>query len=125
MGILGGNIQVNFINLNQQRSIWTNKAYLNSLSTTRKIATYTSMFLLMYDLGFNLDTLFRDLTVQTMVKAVVNRFDTAFALQMRLNVLDNIQTLFMLARTSPGADCRSLGVRAGSTLRKVMQVSFD
>ncbi len=87
---------------------------MNSLSTTRKLTAYTEMFLIMYDLGFELDALFRNADVQRMVKGTIKRFDSDFALNMRFNVVDNIQNLYILAHTAPGTNCRSLGVRYGA-----------
>eukprot|EP00347_Sterkiella_histriomuscorum_P002527 403367808 len=122
---LSGNIQIMFIRLEAVRLTWTNQQYLNSLGFFDKVSVYTSMFDSFVNLGTHLDTLFRSTETKSMVTKVVNRFDSSFGRTMRMNVFDNIVSIFLFARTSPGASCKSLGVRAGAALRKVLQVSFD
>lgn len=39
--------------------------------------------------------------------------------------MDHFNEMFVLLSTSPGASCKSMGVRAGATIRKLLNVSFD
>ena len=42
-----------------------------------------------------------------------------------MNVLDNISQLAILWTLAPGASCRGLGVRGGTTLKRLLGFSFE
>lgn len=42
-----------------------------------------------------------------------------------MNVIDNISQLSILWTLAPGASCHGLGVRAGTTLKRLLGFSFE
>ncbi|CDW82284.1 UNKNOWN [Stylonychia lemnae] len=109
-----------FIRVEAVRPQWTNQTYINSLNAGNKLLFYSSMFAIFWNLGILLDQLFRNADVRNIINQLVGRLDDGFTAQLRDNVMNNIQSLYLLAQTAPGASCKSLGIRGGIALRKVI-----
>ena len=56
---------------------------------------------------------------------IVKRLDPSMLDQMQMNVLDNISQLTILWTLAPGASCHGLGIRAGTTVKRLMGVSLE
>lgn len=60
-----------------------------------------------------------------LIDLTVKRIDPSYMNQMQMNVLDNISQLTILWSLSPGASCHGLGVRAGTTVKRLLKISFE
>lgn len=60
-----------------------------------------------------------------LIDLTVKRMDPNYLNQMQMNVLDNLSQLTILWSLSPGASCHSLGVRAGTTVKRLLKISFE
>ena len=56
---------------------------------------------------------------------LVQRMDPTFLDAMQMNVLDNLSILSILWSLAPGASCQGLGIRTGTTIKKLFGVSFE
>jgi len=60
-----------------------------------------------------------------MIDLIIKRFDPSYIQAMQMNVLDNLSQLAILWTLAPGASCHGLGVRAGTTLKRLMKITFE
>ena len=60
-----------------------------------------------------------------LIDLTVKRMDPTYINQMQMNVLDNISQLTILWSLSAGASCHGLGVRAGTTVKRLLKISFE
>jgi len=56
---------------------------------------------------------------------MVQRMDPTFLDAMQMNVLDNLSQLSILWSLAPGASCKGLGIRTGTTVKKLFGISFE
>ena len=78
-----------------------------------------------YTLSIELQFLYTSEEVRTLTDKAISRFDSSFHKTLSLNIMDNMNNLFILLRDVPGANCYSAGVRIGASLKKMFMVTFD
>ncbi len=60
-----------------------------------------------------------------MLDLIIKRFQPSFIEDMQNSVMDNFSQLAILWTLAPGASCHGLGVRAGTTIKRLMKISFE
>jgi hypothetical protein len=120
-----GSTQSAFIFMEDNRNLWTDPNAINNLGLNDKFNRLKTLFSIFWNFSNGINTLLSDTQMQGIGKRLVTRFNSSFGNTMKNNILDNIISLYMLTSSSPGSDCKSLGVRMGASIRKVFSISLD
>ena len=75
--------------------------------------------------ALSIDQLIKEPAVIGLIKLVIGRLNPSYINDMQIAILDSMNTLLILWSTAPGSSCYSLGVRAGATVKKLLNVSIE
>ena len=75
--------------------------------------------------AISIDKFVKSKEVMGLLDFMVKRLEPSFLDQMQMNVLDNLSQLAILWTLAPGASCHGLGVRAGTTIKRLLGFSFE
>jgi hypothetical protein len=125
MATIAGTLQVNFITLESNRDLWVNITQVFKLDFFTQVSRLITLVSLFATTAISIDQLLKEPAIMQMLGMVIARMTPDYINQMQEAVLDNMISLLLLWTTAPGSSCYSLGVRAGTTVKKLLQVSFD
>ena len=125
LATIAGTLQVNFITLEKNRDKWINIEDVLKLDFFTQISRLITLVALFGTTALSIDQLLKDAKIMGLIDLTVKRMDPNYLNQMQMNVLDNLSQLTILWSLSPGASCHSLGVRAGTTVKRLLKISFE
>lgn len=125
MGLIAGQLQVNFISLEDKRNDWLDIAKILKLDFFTQINRLLTLLVLFATTAISIDQFIKEPKILGMLDLIIKRFDPSYIEDMQNAVLDNLSQLTILWTLAPGASCHGLGVRAGTTIKRLMKISFE
>lgn len=125
LGVIAGTLQVNFISLEKNRDKWINISDVFKLDFFTQLSRLLQLIVLFGSTAISIDQILKDAKIMGLIDLIVKRMNVDYLNQMQLNVLDNLSQLTILWSLSPGASCHGLGVRAGTTVKRLLKITFE
>jgi hypothetical protein len=125
LGLAAGTLQSNFITLENKRSQWVDIQAVFKLDFFTQVKRLLDLLVLFATTAISIDSFVKSKEVMTLLEIFVKRMDSSYFYQMQMNTLDNFTHLMIIWSLAPGASCKGLGVRAGSTVKRLFSVSFE
>ena len=115
-----------YVYIDKMRSTWIDYNKVVNQSFFTILASLITLFSMFFNFFIHVDSLYKnDFIMNLPIKMVDFLVDESNMAIVGANFYEHMNLLVMLTATIPGADCRSIGYRFGTYIRKVFGLTYD